>query len=54
MRDYPSNQRMLLFSGSANPEFTDKIAEHLGIKVGAKLQGGNLKTGKFISGLKKA
>ncbi|MBM3700360.1 MAG: ribose-phosphate pyrophosphokinase [Actinobacteria bacterium] len=34
MRDYPSNQRMLIFSGSANPGFTDKIAEHLGIKVG--------------------
>ncbi|MBN1299279.1 MAG: ribose-phosphate pyrophosphokinase [Actinobacteria bacterium] len=34
MRDYPSNQRMLLFSGSAHPEFTDRIAQHLNIKVG--------------------
>ena len=34
MRDYPSNKRMLLFSGSANPELTDKIADHLQIKVG--------------------
>ena len=34
MRDYPSNQRMLLFGGSANPALTEKIAENLGIKVG--------------------
>ena len=34
MRDYPSNQRMLLFSGSAHTEFTDNIARHLNIKVG--------------------
>jgi ribose-phosphate pyrophosphokinase len=34
MRDYPSNQRMLLFTGSANPELAEKIAEHLEIPLG--------------------
>lgn len=34
MRDYPSNRRMLLFSGSANPSLTEKIAEHLGMGLG--------------------
>jgi len=34
VRDYPSNKRMLLFSGSANPELTDKIAEMLPISAG--------------------
>ena len=34
MRDYPSNKRMLLFSGSSNPDLTEKIAENLEIKVG--------------------
>jgi len=34
MRDYPSNKRLLLFSGSSNTELTDKVAEHLGIKTG--------------------
>ncbi len=34
MRDYPSNKRMLLFSGSSNIELTEKIAENLEIKIG--------------------
>ena len=34
MRDYPSNKRMMIFSGSSNPELTEKIAGNLGIKVG--------------------
>ncbi|MBC7334009.1 MAG: ribose-phosphate pyrophosphokinase [Actinobacteria bacterium] len=34
MRDYPSNKRMMLFSGSSNPELTEKIAQVLGIEVG--------------------
>ncbi|MBM3705583.1 MAG: ribose-phosphate pyrophosphokinase [Actinobacteria bacterium] len=34
MRDYPSNKRMLLFSGSADPGLTDKIADHLDIEIG--------------------
>lgn len=34
MRDYPSNKRLLLFSGSSNTELTEKVAEHLGISTG--------------------
>lgn len=34
MRDYPSNKRMMLFSGSSNPELTERIAQELGIEVG--------------------
>lgn len=34
MRDYPTNKRMMLFSGSSYPELTEKIAEDLGIKAG--------------------
>ena len=34
MRDYPSNKRMMIFSGSSNPKLTEKIAGNLGIKVG--------------------
>ncbi len=34
MRDYPSNKRMLLFSGSAHVELAEKIAENLNISLG--------------------
>ena len=34
MRDYPSNKRMMLFSGSSNPELAGRIAKNLGIKLG--------------------
>ncbi len=34
MRDYPSNKRMLIFSGSAHPELSEKIAQNLGVSLG--------------------
>lgn len=34
MRDYPSNKRLMIFSGSSNPELAEKIAENLDIKLG--------------------
>ena len=34
MRDYPTNNRMMLFSGSSNPALALKVAEYLNIKLG--------------------
>ena len=34
MRDYPSNKRMMLFSGSSNPMLAEKVANNLGIEMG--------------------
>lgn len=34
MRDYPSNKRMLLFTGSSNPRLAEKIADHLELPLG--------------------
>jgi ribose-phosphate pyrophosphokinase len=34
MSDYSNNKRMMLFSGSSDPELTDRIAENLQIAVG--------------------
>ena len=34
MRDYPSNKRMLLFSGSSYPEVAEEIAEHVKMPLG--------------------
>ncbi|MCL5071639.1 MAG: ribose-phosphate pyrophosphokinase, partial [Actinobacteria bacterium] len=34
MRDYPTNKRMMLFSGSSNPALTLKVAEYLNIELG--------------------
>ncbi|MDD5659353.1 MAG: ribose-phosphate pyrophosphokinase [Actinomycetota bacterium] len=34
MRDYPTNKRMMLFSGSSNPALSLKVAEYLNIKLG--------------------
>jgi ribose-phosphate pyrophosphokinase len=34
MKDYPTNKRMLLFSGSSNPELAAKIAENLEMNLG--------------------
>jgi ribose-phosphate pyrophosphokinase len=34
MRDYPTNNRMMIFSGSSNPALALKVAEYLNIKIG--------------------
>lgn len=34
MRDYPTNKRMMLFSGSSNPSLALKVAEYLNIELG--------------------
>ncbi|MCL4386031.1 MAG: ribose-phosphate pyrophosphokinase [Cyanobacteria bacterium] len=34
MRDYPTNNRMMLFSGSSNPALALKVAEYLNIQIG--------------------
>ncbi len=34
MRDYPTNKRMMLFSGSSNIPLAEKIAKNLGISLG--------------------
>ena len=34
MRDYPTNKRMMLFSGSSTPQLAAKVAEYLNIEVG--------------------
>jgi len=34
MRDYPTNKRMMLFSGSSNPALALKVAEYLNIQLG--------------------
>jgi len=34
MKNYLNNKRMMVFSGSSNPELTEKIAKNLGIEVG--------------------
>jgi ribose-phosphate pyrophosphokinase len=34
MRDYPTNNRMMVFSGSSNPALALKVAEYLNIELG--------------------
>jgi len=34
MRDYPSNKRMLLFSGSSYQKLSEEIADHIGMSLG--------------------
>ena len=46
MRDYPSNRRMMLFSGSSNPELAGRIAKNLGIKLG-KMRRTKFKNGEI-------
>ena len=46
MRDYPTNKRMMLFSGSSNPDLVSKVAEHLSIEIG-KMERKRFKNGEI-------
>jgi phosphoribosylpyrophosphate synthetase len=47
MRDYPTNNRMMVFSGSSNPALALKVTEYLNIDLG-QVEKKGLKTGKYM------